>query len=139
MKTLLVAQAMSTFSLTGLIWLVQLVHYPGFAHVDADRFPDFHKMHTTRITVVVAPLMLVELVTTVAWCFQEPQRVSSWVGLALVGTIWASTAFVQVPLHDKLSRQWSRVVADRLVRTNWVRTLAWTARSVLVAALLLGL
>ena len=134
----LIAQAVTTFALTGLIWLVQLVHYPGFASVDADQFNSFHAMHSTRITLIVAPLMVVELLASVAWCFDDPRRFTAFVGLGLVAMIWASTAFLQVPLHNQLSSGMSASVIDRLVRTNWIRTLAWSARSVLVVTWLLS-
>lgn len=135
---LLLAQAITTFALTGLIWLVQLVHYPGFASIDSSQSGSFHAMHSTRITWIVAPLMLVELLTSVAWCFDDSRRTTAFIGLALVAIIWGSTAFLQVPLHNQLSGGMSVVVIERLVRTNWIRTLAWSGRSVLVATWLVA-
>ncbi len=135
---LLIAQALTTFALTGLIWLVQLVHYPGFASVDSAEFGSFHSMHSTRITWIVAPLMVVELLASVAWFFEDPRRVTAFIGLALVAIIWASTAFLQVPVHNQLSNGLSASLIDRLVRTNWIRTVAWSARSVLVVTWLLA-
>ncbi len=135
---LLLAQAITTFALTGLIWLVQLVHYPSFASVDSDQFGSFHAMHSARITLIVAPLMVVELLTSVVWCFDDPRRITAFVGLALVAVIWGSTAFLQVPLHNQLSGGMSVDLIERLVRTNWIRTLAWSARSVLVVTWLLA-
>ena len=56
-----------------------------------------------------------------------------WIGAALVGVVWLSTAFVQVPLHGKLAVRRDLAVASRLVNTNWIRTAAWSLRSVLAA------
>jgi len=39
---LLASQAAATFAMTGLIWLVQLVQYPGFARVGTAEFAEFH-------------------------------------------------------------------------------------------------
>ena len=39
------AQAASTFAMTGIIWLVQLVQYPGFRRVGAAEFGEFHRHH----------------------------------------------------------------------------------------------
>jgi NAD(P)-dependent dehydrogenase (short-subunit alcohol dehydrogenase family) len=135
---LLVTQAIATLALTGLIWLVQLVHYPGFMNIDSAQFGSFHTMHSTRITWIVAPLMVIELLASVAWCFDDPRRITAFIGLALVAVVWASTAFVQVPLHSQLSDGFSVHVIERLVRTNWIRTLAWSARSILVITWLLA-
>ena len=48
--------------LTGLIWLVQRVHYPSFGLIGAAEWPAFHRAHTARITPLVAVPMLAELV-----------------------------------------------------------------------------
>ena len=55
----------ATWTLVGLIWTMQLVHYPLFAHVGRHTFTACHHLHTTQITWVVAPLMFTELVTAV--------------------------------------------------------------------------
>jgi hypothetical protein len=43
---------------------------------------------------------------------------------------------VQVPLHERLSAGWDAAAHQRLVASNWVRTVLWTVRAVLVAAML---
>jgi hypothetical protein len=48
-----------------------------------------------------------------------------------VALVWLSTAFVQVPLHARLSAGFDTRAHRRLVATNWVRTLSWTARGLL--------
>ena len=35
--------------LTGLIWTIQLVHYPSFGLVGKAEFVQFHQAHTTRM------------------------------------------------------------------------------------------
>jgi hypothetical protein len=59
-------------------------------------------------------------------------------GLLLAAVNWLSTASVQVPSHRLLMRQWDAETARRLVCTNWLRTAAWSARSVLALCLLAG-
>jgi hypothetical protein len=53
--------------------------------------------------------------------------------LGLLAVNWLSTAAVQVPLHGRLAREYEEQAHRALVRTNWVRTAAWTARGALVA------
>ena len=126
----------ATLALVGLIWTVQVVHYPLFSGVGAEGWAAYEAAHQSRITVVVAPLMLAELATAVGLVLARPAGVPAWaviVGAALVGLIWASTAFVQVPLHNALSRgPFDGDAHARLVATNWLRTVAWTARGGLV-------
>ena len=134
---LLVLQVFSTLGMTGVIWFVQVVHYPLFARVGERDFRGYAASHATRTTWVVAPLMLVELATAcllVFACFR-PAFVSAreaWAGGLLVGLIWLSTAVLQVPLHDRLQAGYDAAEVRRLVAGNWVRTAAWTARAALV-------
>ncbi len=60
-----------TCALVGLIWFVQLVHYPLFAAVGEAGYPDYQRRHVRWTTVVVAPLMLVEAATA-AWLAAAP-------------------------------------------------------------------
>jgi hypothetical protein len=55
-----------------------------------------------------------------------------WIGVALLAVIWVSTAFIQVPCHEQLSQEFNKAVHQRLVGTNWLRTTAWSMRSLLV-------
>lgn len=125
----------TTLFLVGVIWLVQLLVYPSMAHAGADGYTRYHKLHTSRITPVVAPAMIVELLTAIYFVFVPLKAISIWcfwVGLSLVLIIWASTFFLQVPLHDKLGRNFDAGAQRRLVLTNWIRTAAWTLRGALV-------
>ena len=119
----------------GIIWIVQVVHYPLFSHIGAASYVAYQADHMARITWIVFPAMTVELVTAVLLVWWQPLGISAgqaWTGLALVGVVWASTGFVQVPLHDALTRGFDPDVHHRLVLTNWIRTVAWTLRTGLV-------
>lgn len=121
--------------MVGVIWTVQVVHYPLFAGVGADGWAAYEARHQSRITLVVGPLMVLELVTAVWLLVERPAAFplwAVWTGAALVALIWASTALVQVPLHTALGAQFDADAHARLVATNWVRTAAWTVRGALV-------
>jgi hypothetical protein len=136
MMVLLLLQMATTWAMTGIIWFVQLVQYPSFARVDANAFSDFHAHHTTAISVIVGPLMIAEAISAVALLWASP-RVgppwSVWLGLGLVVVIWASTFFLQVPAHTKLGTGFDESTWRFLVQSNWIRTIAWSARSALVS------
>ncbi len=134
---LLLLNLASTLAMTGIIWFVQVVHYPLFANVGADGFARYEALHATRTGWVVAPLMVLELATALALLSPSLRpanvsQLSAWIAAALVGAIWLSTAFLQVPLHGQLASGYDAAVLDRLVATNWIRTIAWTARSGIV-------
>ena len=136
---LLLVNAFATIFMTGLIWFVQVVHYPLFARVGSTEFPAYSRAHQTLTTLVVGPPMLVEALTAALLVVVRPTGVSaalSWVGLALVAVIWLSTAALQVPSHAKLVQGFDPAIGSFLVQTNWIRTVAWTARGVLVLAMI---
>lgn len=80
--------------------------------------------------------MVIELVTAVWLVLDRPAAFPPWAvvaGALLVGVLWASTAFVQVPLHTALSAgPFDAEAHARLVATNWIRTAAWSVRAGLV-------
>ena len=133
-----VAHVAATWALVGLIWTVQLAVYPSFAWADPARFAQWHADYTRRIGMIVGPLMGIEAVTGVIWVWTHPEVAWAWVGLGLIGTIWVGTAVVQVPIHRRLGRRWDRELIALLVKGNWVRTVVWTARGVLVVAVSWG-
>lgn len=124
----------STWFMTGVIWVIQFVHYPLFAAVGAETFVRYQLAHVRRITPVVLPPMVVEAVTSVWLAWNAPggtEGIVRYVGLALVAMIWLSTFLVQVPLHARLEAGFDESAHRRLVATNRLRTAAWTARAVL--------
>ncbi|MEZ5417723.1 MAG: hypothetical protein R2708_10300 [Vicinamibacterales bacterium] len=129
----LAAHAAVTWAMTGLIWFVQVVHYPLFAAVDASAFPAYHAAHTRLTTLVVAPLMLTEAALAV-WLVVGQADVPwvVWTGAALLGVAWVATFGLSVPRHAWLAAHGADAgVLRTLVSTNWIRTVAWTARALL--------
>lgn len=135
MTALLLVHAGATVAMAGLVWFVQLVHYPLFAHVGRDGFARYEAQHTRRTTWLVAPLMLAEAATALVLLAVDPSVLTA-VGAVLLGVVWLSTALVQVPLHRRLERGFDADAHRRLVRSNAVRTAAWTGRAAIALALL---
>ncbi|HAV61425.1 MAG TPA: hypothetical protein DCY13_03565 [Verrucomicrobiales bacterium] len=131
---LLVHMAATNY-MTGVIWFVQLVQYPLFSRVGKNEFIPFAKEHTGRTTWVVAPAMLLEL-TLVLWLAWTRPGLLTMSGLALLVVAWISTWAWQVPMHRRLASGFDAAAHRRLVRGNWVRTIAWTMRSVVALMLL---
>ncbi len=135
MHALLVAHAALTLVLCGLIWTIQVVHYPLFAGVGQERYVAYQAAHGTRITVLVAPLMLAEFATAGLLVYRAPGTLTL-LGAALLAVVWLSTALLQVPQHARLERGFDEAAHRRLVTSNWVRTIAWSARGAVVMRLL---
>jgi hypothetical protein len=137
--TLLLIHAAATLALVGLIWFVQVVHYPLFDLASERRFDRFVAEHKRRTSWVVVPLMLTELGTALALLAAPPLgmgRELLWLGALLLALIWLSTALLQVPLHRRLSGGRDESAIRRLVASNLLRTVAWSGRGWLALALL---
>ena len=124
----------STLAMVGLIWFVQIVHYPMMADVGVAEFKEYERIHQQRTTLVVAPLMLTEFASSLLLWFYSPDplpRSYFLVGGLLLALIWGSTFFLQVPTHTRLSVGFNASDHRFLVLSNWIRTIAWTARGIL--------
>ena len=136
MRLVFLLHVLATLTMFGAIWIVQVVHYPLFSRVGEAGWGSYEAAHQARITRVVGPAMVLELATAVWLVLDRPAAFPQWavlMGALLVALIWASTAVVQVPLHTSLSGPaFDREAHARLVATNWLRTVLWSARAGLV-------
>lgn len=128
-----------TLYMTGVIWLVQLIHYPLFKLVGEDTFKDYHKGHIQKTSLAIAAPMVLEFFSAMYLLFRYNQyrnNTSFLVATALLGLIWAVTFLISVPKHNILSTGQNDLVISILVKTNWIRTIAWTIRAILLFNLL---
>lgn len=141
LSPLFLIHAFSVVFMTGLIWLVQWVEYPLFSFLSAETFQSAHQFHSNRITWIVGPAMLTQLVTSVALVTQAPDAinpVSLWICLGLTVSVFLATALLSVPAHTILASGFNEAAHQRLVLTNWIRTLCWSAHSGLCFFILLN-
>lgn len=133
---------LATTAMAGLIWFVQVVHYPLFANVPASASTAYAERHQRLTARVVGAPMAVEGVCALWLFFAPPAGVGRLIpfiaGLMLV-VVLGSTVMLQVPRHGQLARtsaahEISEVVTS-LVTTNWVRTIGWSTRAVLAAVI----
>ena len=109
-----------------LIWLVELVIYPVFRHLDRARFRGWHTVYTGRVTLVVMPVMLGQM-ALYAWLIISTPSWSVVVNLLLIVAVWASTFLFAVPLHGALDGDDDHLpLTDRLIAVNRWRTMGWT-------------
>lgn len=136
---ILLCHAAATLYLVGVVWFVQRVHYPLFAGVGFQHFPAYQRDHVARVTPIVAPIMLIEAGTGLALLAFPPPNVPLMLpglGLGLLGIIWLSTFLLQVPRHDELKTGFDAASHQRLVATNWIRTILWSLRGGLVLGMI---
>ena len=136
-KLVLTLHATSTWAMFGLIWFVQVVHYPLFVFART-HFTAFETQHRSLTGLVVAPIMLLELsaATLLLFPFFGVDVWVRWLSFGLLVAVWLSTFFLQVPMHSLLNYGYFAAAHKRLVTTNWVRTAGWSLRALLAAVML---
>lgn len=136
------AHLVSTVFLTGMIWTIQVVHYPLFALVGQDRFPAYEAAHSARITAVIALPWAVQGLTTLALLLVPPAglpRGLVWAAAVLAALPVVVTVLASVPAHSALGEGFDAAAHARLVTTNWLRTAAWTLHSAVAVGMLVVL
>lgn len=125
----------ATLFMVGLIWFVQIVHYPLFDHVSPALSASYEIAHIWKTMLLVGPIMALEGITGfyLLWNRLEgADRSLAWLGLGLLAVIWLSSFFFQVPMHHLLSVGFDATSHRELVLTNWIRTIGWSLRGFLV-------
>ncbi len=121
-----------SWALTGLIWTIQLVHYPSFHYVAEADFQAFHRHHSSSITVIVMPLMLAELGISFWMAVKNSWALPYLLPLLAVLAIWGCTFFLSIPFHNVLGEGKDTAAIRQLIITNWPRTVLWTAKALWV-------
>ncbi len=141
-SNLFIIHLCSCLFMTGLIWFVQLVHYPLFILVSDFSFETYESSHQFRTSLVVIPAMITELLSALVLLYQGAFSSEKLLhryfllSLILLGVVWLSTFLIQVPLHSRLEQGFSATSIHSLVISNWIRTMAWTLRSVFLIIIL---
>lgn len=120
-------------TLTGVIWFVQIVHYPLFYLVPVDSFKQYEKKHQQLTSYVVLPLMITELLVSIHLFSDDPYSLCNILQILLLAIIWFSTFCIQMHIHKRLAKAKDTCLIQRLVKTNWIRTVSWTGRCLLFA------
>lgn len=141
LEWLFVIHVAATWFMVGVIWFVQIVHYPLYGSVGTAEFEGYEKRHQLKTAWVVFPAMFVEL-GSLLFLMSRPSPLSSdpllVVSFLFLLIIWLSTGFIQMPAHQKLTMGADPEVLKKLVRWNWIRTIFWSLRGLLLVYLLMN-
>jgi uncharacterized membrane protein YphA (DoxX/SURF4 family) len=129
------AHLVVTYVMAGIMWFVQLAYYPNLAVVGRESFVSYQREHVRRISAPAWTMLSLELISGILLAilgFRELPAAVLLANVAMIGAVWWSTWFVQVPLHHRLEQGWDADLHQRLVATNWFRTRLYTIRSLVL-------
>ena len=124
---LLKVNFISTSVMVGVIWVIQLLHYPSFHFINENKYIEFQHFHMRRISFIVIPVMLIELASALllSYFFRSSLTI---ILLAFLLGIWGITFIFFTNMHQKLTNGYDPSIVDRLVQINWSRTALWSLR-----------
>jgi hypothetical protein len=137
-ELLVTAHLVSTLVMVGVIWTVQIVHYPLMALVGRDDFVAYETAHAPRMAAVVMLPWAVQGATVAGLLLTMPARIEPaliWAAALAAAIPVVVTVIASVPAHSRLAIGFDADVHRRLVVTNWIRTAGWTVHGVIAVAM----
>ena len=122
---------LSTSLMVGIIWVIQLLHYPAFNFIKESDYVEFQHFHMQRISFIVVPVMILELFSAfmLVYYFRSNLLILC---LIILLVIWLITFVFFTKLHQSLLGGYNKITIDKLVQINWSRTVLWSLRLIIL-------
>ena len=118
--------------MVGVSLITQFVTYPSFKLIKSSIFSEFHKSYTNKMLFIVAPVMILELISSLLLViFDMSDNNTGIVLLITLMLIWFLTFFTIVPIHNKLSVNYNKNLNQKLIKYNGLRTILWIIKLIL--------
>ena len=132
MESILFFHFFLTFFMTGIIWLIQLIHYPSFSFIDKNMYSTFQAFHMNRISFLVGPIMFLELFSGFYLLFFYSESNFFVINFILNILILTMTIIVFGTIHRKLIEGFKFSLFAKLISMNWIRTILWSMKSIFI-------
>ena len=122
---------LSTSLMVGIIWVIQLLHYPTFHFIKQSDYVEFQHFHMQRISFIVVPVMIIELLSgfMLVYYFRSNLLILC---LIILLVIWLITFVFFTKLHQSLLGGYDKIIVKKLVQINWSRTVLWSLRLIIL-------
>lgn len=138
--SLLLLNLVASWVMVGVIWFVQVVHYPLLSVVPVESAVSVAHEHQRRTALVVMAPMTVQGFTALGLLYWTPLHThwqQYWVSGFFIGVALLCTVLLSVPRHQRMVTNPDVKVGRELVNTNWPRTIAWTLSAVIISVSLI--
>lgn len=129
----------STSIMVGVIWIIQLVHYPTFLFIDKQKYSNFQKFHMSKVSYIVMPAMTVEFFSGTYVLFCSKNLIENNLFLLAFSFLvlnWVITGLVFVKIHNSLLIEYKMQTILLLVKLNWIRTILWSLRLIFLTVII---
>ena len=118
--------------MVGVSLITHFVTYPSFKLIKSSLFSEFHKSYTNKMLFIVAPLMILELISSLFLVIFDVSDNNTEIGLLIsLLLIWFLTFFIIVPIHNKLTVNYNKDLNQKLIKYNGLRTIFWIIKLIL--------
>ena len=118
--------------MVGVSLITQFVTYPSFKLIKSITFSEFHKSYTKKMLFIVAPIMILELISSLLLVIFDISDNHTEIGLLItLILIWLLTFFNIVPIHNKLTVNYNKDLNQKLIKLNGLRTILWILKLIL--------
>lgn len=135
----LLVHAAATLVLAGVMWGIQVGVVPRIRQASVETWPRHADTYRRVLRTVFWPLVGVEAASGILVTWRHPAGIPSWVhgvNVALLIAAWCVIPLTRFLVgHHPLDR-FDPAGFGRFARLNWVRVVVWTARGVVVLAML---
>ena len=118
--------------MVGVSLITHFVTYPSFRLIKSNTFSEFHKSYTKKMLFIVAPVMILELISSLLLVIFDISDNHTEIGLLItLILIWLLTFFNIVPIHNKLTLNYNKDLNQKLIKLNGLRTILWILKLIL--------
>ena len=118
--------------MVGVSLITHFVTYPSFRLIKSSLFSEFHKSYTNKMLFIVAPVMILELISSLFLVIFDVSDNNTEIGLLIsLLLIWFLTFFIIVPIHNKLTVNYNKDLNQKLIKYNGLRTIFWIIKLIL--------
>ena len=118
--------------MVGVSLITHFVTYPSFKLIKSSSFSEFHKSYTKKMLFIVAPVMILELISSLLLVIFDISDNHTEIGLLItLILIWLLTFFNIVPIHNKLTVNYNKDLNQKLIKFNGLRTILWILKLIL--------
>ena len=122
----------SNLIMVGVSLITHFVTYPSFRLIKSSLFSEFHKSYTNKMLFIVAPVMILELISSLFLVIFDVSDNNTEIGLLIsLLLIWFLTFFIIVPIHNKLTVNYNKDLNQKLIKFNGLRTIFWIIKLIL--------
>ena len=126
MKIFIYISLFSNLIMVGVSLITHFVTYPSFRLIKSSLFSEFHKSYTNKMLFIVAPVMILELISSLFLVIFDVSDNNTEIGLLIsLLLIWFLTFFIIVPIHNKLTVNYNKDLNQKLIKYNGLRTIFW--------------